>query len=235
MRAIKRAKRAVLLLTPPLVINYLNDLRAKPERYTKSNAEARKNFKHNFEVLEFSLISADSPFDLKWGWWSRVYEYDLAIEKMKKLGLKDSSKIHNTCWGYHGSHILFKNELEKLSKNVTNSDLITSDIPNTTTYDLRNHMPSNWVEEFDFVVNISTIEEIPFSHVRIVENLLTMVKPNGYLIATFDIPGIQLDEISKLLNRPIEDVVNPLRGDNSPYQMNEFSNLRVGYLVLKKL
>ena len=175
------------------------------------------------------------PFDLKWGWWSRVFEYELAISKLSHFGVNRQSSIHNTCWGYHGSHTLFKNELEQLSGHVTNSDLLFSTISNTTTYDLRETPPENWWNAFDYVINISTIEEIAFSHIKVIDNLLTMVKSGGILIATFDIPGIQLGYVENLLNAEIKQVINPVNGANSPYQMNEYAGLTTGFFVLRKV
>jgi hypothetical protein len=235
MRLTAKLKKILLLLTPPILINSNNNRKSRAARYSRENARAIEKFACNFEVIEFSYIDVNSPFDLKWGWWSRVYEYELTISTLKKLGVRKDSTIHNTCWGYHGSHILFKKELESLSQQVTNSDRLVSEIENTSTHDLRGKVPENWIDKYDFVINISTIEEIAFSHVKIVENLLAMTKINGYLIATFDLPGMQLEQIEKLFKRKIQIVENPLRGDNSPYQMNEYSGLKVGYFVIRKL
>jgi SAM-dependent methyltransferase len=220
---------------PPIFINLYNRQRSKPSRFAKANEVAIKDFTQSFDVLEFSLIDVDLPYDLKWGWWSRIFEYELAISKLRDLGVNAQSSIHNTCWGYHGSHTLFKNELESLSDGVTNSDLLFSTISNTTTYDLRETPPEIWRNAFDFVLNISTIEEIAFPHIKVIENLLTMVKPGGILIATFDIPGIQLGFVENLLNARIKQVTNPVTGANSPYQMNEFIGLTTGFFVLRKI
>jgi len=228
-------KRVIIPFIPPIFINFYNHKRSQPSRFAKANELAIEDFAESFAVLEFSFIDIDLPYDLKWGWWSRIFEYELAISKLRDLGVNYHSSIHNTCWGYHGSHTLFKNELELLSGDVTNSDLLFSTIPNTTIYDLRKTPPDLWRDAFDFVINISTIEEIAFSHIRIIENLLTMVKPGGILIATFDIPGIQLGFVENLLNAKIKRVTNPVTGVNSPYQMNEFAGLTTGFFVLRKI
>ena len=229
------AKRRILPLIPPIIINFYNFHKSKPSRFSQTNETAIRDWVQPFELLEFSLIDLSSDFDLKWGWWSRVFEYELAISKLQSLGVDRQSSIHNTCWGYHGSHTLFKNKLESLSDKVTNSDILASQISNTTTYDLRTPPPDDWRNAFDFVINISTIEEISFSHIKIIENLLTMVKPGGILIATFDIPGIQLEYVEQLLNTRIKQVENPVNGTNSPYQMNEFASLTAGYFALRKV
>lgn len=220
---------------PPIIINAYNDYKVKPSRYQKRNQEALRHFSHVFEIIEFSYIDLKSAYDLKWGWWSRVFEYELALSKIRDLGVESNSIIHNTCWGYHGSHILFKNALEALSANVTNSDILSSSISKTTTYDLRKPPLDTWKNNFDFVVNISTIEEIAAPHIEIIENLLTMVKPGGILIATFDIPGIQLEVVEQLLQACIKKVHNPVNGTNSPYQMDEYALLSVGYFIIRKL
>ena len=98
------------------------------------------NFDKNFEILEFSLIDLNQPFNLKWGWWSRIFEYELS-----------------------------------------------------------------------------------------------MVKPGGFLITTFDILEIQLDYVENLFQSKIRQVLNPVSGSNSPYQMNEFQNLTVGFFILRKI
>ena len=123
-------KRIILLLTPPLIINLNNNRKTKVGRYIQENERTIEKFAHNFEVLEFSYIDINFPFNLKWGWWSRVYEYELAISKLQSLGIQQESSVHNTCWGYHGSHILFKKALESMSQNVTNSDVLFSEIEN---------------------------------------------------------------------------------------------------------
>jgi hypothetical protein len=228
-------KRLILLFTPPIIINIYNGYKIKPSRYLKRNKSVLQNFSHRFEVLEFSLIDVDSPYDLKWGWWSRIFEYELALSKITELGAERNSTIHNTCWGYHGSHILFKNALESISSRVTNSDILSSSISNTTLYDLRKRPTENWRNAFDFVINISTIEEIAAPHLEIIENLLAMVKPNGILLATFDIPGIQLREVEELFGAKVCKVPNPVDGLNSPYQMNEFASLTAGYFIIRKL
>lgn len=235
MRIFSSVKSVVLLLTPPIVINLYNDYKAKPSRYQKRNDEALKHFPHDFEVIEFSFIDLENAYDLKWGWWSRIFEYELTLAKIRELGVGPKSMIHNTCWGYHGSHVLFKNALESLSENVTNSDLLSSSISNTTTYDLRQRPINTWENSFDFVINISTIEEIAAPHIEVIDNLLSMLKPGGALLATFDIPGIQLEAVEKLLGMRIKKVPNPVNGMNSPYQMNEYALLTTGYFIIRKL
>ena len=188
-----------------------------------------------FEVLEFSYIDKSFKFDFKWGWWSRIYEYPLVLDQLNNLGWNENSSVHNTCWGSQGCHILFKNELEVGSRFVTNSDINPSTVENTTVLDLRKNPPENWKNSFDFVINVSTLEEIRFPHILVFENLMAMVKPGGYLIATFDLPGLDLKMFEDLFKCKIRQVQERVNGQNSPYQMSQFGQLEVGYMVVKKL
>ena len=89
--------------------------------------------------------------------------------------------------------------------------------------------------KFDFVINVSTIEEIKYPHTKIIENLLGMLKVGGFLIATFDLPGLQLEMVEKLFGRKIQLVSIPVTGRTSPYRMDQFDYLKVGYFVIQKL
>jgi hypothetical protein len=90
-------------------------------------------------------------------------------------------------------------------------------------------------KKFDFVLNVSTIEEIDYSHIEIFENLLRMVKIKGYLIVTFDLPGMQLDMFESLFNKKIQTTNNPVTGTSSAYRMDKFDFLKVGYFVVQRI
>ncbi|MEO0016349.1 MAG: hypothetical protein RL589_830 [Actinomycetota bacterium] len=227
-------KSVILDLAPPLILRKYSNYKRNPARFKKQNKKAIEGFAFSFEVIEFSYIDVGSPFDFKWGWWSRIYEYPLALSFLEKFGVNKESKIHNTCWGSQGPHIVFKNELETISNFVINSDINQSKVAHTTVFDLRKEVPESWLGVFDFVINISTLEEIDFPHVRIFENLLSMVKSGGYLIITFDLPGLHLEMFEDLFGTKISNPPTPVSGDNSPYQMSQFSHLRVGYMVVRR-
>ena len=228
-------KSLILDFTPPIVLRWYTKLVGRQSRFSKRNILAVRNFSMKFEVLDFSYIDINSKFDLMWGWWSRVYEYPLVLDQLNKLGWNQDSTIHNTCWGSQGCHILFKDQLEERTSFVINSDIIPSTVANTTIFDLRKNPPQDWRNHFDFVLNVSTLEEIRFPHVVIFENLLAMVKPGGYLIATFDLPGLDLKMFEELFNCKIKQVKERVNGQNSPYQMSQFAQLEVGFMVVKKL
>ena len=235
MSPLKVIKKSLRSVTPPFIYsNYLIWLNSTT-RFEKDNQKLVKSNPFDFEVINFQYVDLKDKYDLKWGWWSRIYEYELVIDKIEQLKASNSIQIHNTCWGYHGTHILFKNELEKRFVNVLNTDLQYSNEPNTEIFNLKQNPPEKWLEKFDFVVNVSTMEEIRYPHIKILYNLLSMTKINGYVIATFDIPGLQIEMFEKLLGSKIKEADSVVTGKSSPYRMPEHGHLSVGYLVLKRV
>ena len=200
----------------------------------RRNLKAIKNFSGTFEVVEFKFIDVADPYDLKWKEWSRVYEYELMLSKLRELNANKESRVHNTCWGFHGVHVEFKNQLESLYVNTVNSDVRPSDIAHTDIFDVTQPVPPIWDAAFDFVLNVSTVEEIDYPHILVIENLLSMVKPGGYLVVSFDYPGMQLHMVEKLFGRKVTYPANPLRGGNSPAPNPGFDFLKAGYFVLKR-
>jgi hypothetical protein len=228
-------RNLILAVTPGWLLKFYRKARAKPQRFKDVNLEVIRHFSFNFKVIDFKFIDTNYQYDLKWDWWSRVYEYELVLNKLRELDCLPKSLVHNTCWGFQGCHVLFKTELEAIYSQVVNSDLLPSNIANTFTHDLREPCPDEWLDKFDFVINVSTIEEIKYPHTKIIENLLGMVKAGGFLIATFDLPGLQLEMIEKLFGRKIQLVSNPVTGSTSPHRMDQFDYLKVGYFVIQKL
>ena len=203
--------------------------------YREENQKAIAGFSYSFQVEEFRFLDASDTCDLKWGWWSRIYEYPWVINSLKRRGFSSDSIIHNTCWGYEGSHILFKNLLETECKNVTNSDINPSPINNTLVWDITRKSPEDWVSKFDFVLNVSTLEEVDAPQIISLENSISMVKPGGYFIATFDFPGMQLDMFELLFQQKIIKPLNPVTGASSPWRMDQYANLSCGALIIKRI
>jgi len=228
-------RRLLRELTPPLIFNFYLKLRYNPKKFDRISIKAIQDFKLNFKVLDFKLIDTSYKYDYKWSWWSRIYEYELVLDKLKELNCSKESLIHNTCWGYQGCHILFKTELESRYSNIVNSDIQSSLITNTVVHDLKLPCPVEWNEKFDFVLNVSTIEEIHYSHIKIFENLLKMVKKGGFLIATFDLPGMQLDMFENLFGQKIQLTNSPINGVSSAYRMDQFEFLNVGYFIVQRI
>lgn len=61
-----------------------------------------------------------------------------------------------------------------------------------------------------------------------------MVKPGGYFICTFDLPGLQLEKFEELFGRKYEVSNNPIAGNNSEVINKRYSHLKCGYMVIQK-
>ena len=158
------------------------------------------------KILDFRYITKLDPFDDTYPHWSRKYEYPTVISEIKKrVGeFKDPPKIHNTSWGFDiEHHTKFKNDLERefFPHNVTNSDIIYNAVPNTCYHDITVPPNENFKEAFDFVLNVSALEEIAGDHDYYLNNLYEQVRPGGYLICTFDFPGLRLVDQDKLISQ----------------------------------
>ena len=186
------------------------------------------------EILEFKSIDIDNKYDLDGKWWSRIYEYPLILDLLDKYGAVNESKIHNTCWGFEGVHIWFKNILDNKYINNINSDIRLSNEPNTCIYNLTSLPEPEWIENFDFVINISTLEEVKADHIEVFKNSFSMVKPGGYFLCTFDLPGLQLDKFEDYFKKKYELTPNPINGLNSKWPDKGAINLSCGYMVIKK-
>jgi len=179
------------------------------------------------EVLEFRKIRVSDRFEKRFDAWSRIYEYPMVLDMIEKYKPNKDISIHNSSWGHKGCHVTFKNTLEKKYKNVINTDISPSRYPNTGIWNITKENKS-FEEKFDVVLNVSTIEEVNFDHVTIFNNLLKQVKPNGLVICTFDIPGIQLDKISFHIDKEIERFDDELNGSNSAVPVQKYRSLTCG-------
>ena len=67
-----------------------------------------------------------------------------------------------------------------------------------------------------------------------------MVKLDGYLIITFDLPGMQIEKVEEFLGCKLKDVGNRLAVTSSRHVEDDnpviqrFGFLNCGYLVIKK-
>ena len=168
------------------------------------------------------------------------------LENLKKYGATSESQIHNTSWGFEGSHILFKNKLTENYPNTMHSDVLPSNLPNTYIYDITKRHTSDFDNYFDFIINVSTIEEVNCPHRVVIENLMRQVKVGGYMILTFDFDKydtgntfgrntVYLPDIESYVNVRISEPNGPrLDGSNSMRVESYFSHLNVGVLILKK-
>ncbi len=171
-----------------------------------------------------------------------IYEYPYVLNKLKQLNANEKSMIHNTSWGFEGCHVTFKNNLDDIYTNVLHSDIKKSSLKNTTIYDITKNPEDSLKEKFDFVLNVSTVEEVKYSHVTIIKNLLEQVKIGGYLIITFDynsdnttgVGSIQLNEVEDFFNIKLEDISNKISGINSENIETKNQQLNCGVLVIQK-
>lgn len=194
-------------------------------------------------VKEFRMLTVNETYDLKYNFadkkahdipWSRVYEYPLILSHLKDH-YESGMRIHNSSWGFAGVHVTFKNELEKLyTGQVDNSDIKKSALDNTFIYDITKKPPTEMIKKYDIVLNVSTMEEVDFDHVEVFNNLFSQVKEGGTFIATFDLPGLQIEKFETLFKQKITSEGTLLNGDNSIAKNHKYSNLNVGLMVVTK-
>lgn len=202
----------------------------KPSRYI-SNADFSP---FTMRVIEYRKIRASDRHELSYGEWSRIYEYPLVLDKIEQYSTGSDISVHNSSWGFETCHIDFKNVLESRYKQVVNSDINHSDVPNTEIWDITSNPPAEYVDHFDVVLNVSTVEEVDADHLKIIRNLVAQIKPGGLLIMTFDLPGMQLSKLNKLLGANLEEFDDNLSGANSAKPSSKYATLNCGLLVLKR-
>ena len=208
----------------------------------------------DLEVLLFRKIVTSDNFDQKYNdgkAWSRIYEYPLVMNEIKRY-YKKGDLIHNTCWGFEGVHILFKEELEKKFENIIHSDIIKSDLKNTFIHDIAKAPTSQHIEKYDILINVSTLEEIHSNHITIFNNLFKQLKKGGVLIATFDLLKnnrnklidflfrkrrrvLQIDRFENFFSEKISSEGTPINGENSILKNYKYKHLNCGIMVIKKI
>jgi hypothetical protein len=194
------------------------------------------------KIIDFRYLTRSDLFNKKYLAWSRIYEYPYVLNVLKELDADATSIIHNTSWGFEGCHVTFKDNLDDVYINTLHSDIKHSKLKRTTTHDITKKAEAKFIEHFDFVLNISTVEEVNYSHVTIIQNLLEQVKVGGYLIITFDynvknttgVGSLQLKEVEQFLNIKLEDIDNKISGLNSENVEERNKLLNCGVLVIQK-
>ena len=190
------------------------------------------------KILEFRKITIDDEYNDTYndGYaWSRVYEYQLVDNMIQKhLGYSESHLIHNTSWGFTGIHVIYKENLDKQYPNCIHSDLLHSDLLKTMVLDITDNPPDNFINHFDVVINISTMEHIGSDHSLVFFNLLKQVKSGGLLICTFDLPGLQVEKFETLFQQNLESSNNDLTNLNSKLKNVGNKILECGIMVIRK-
>ena len=78
------------------------------------------------------------------------------------------------------------------------------------------------------------MEQIKGDHLQVFNNLLKQVKKDGIFIATFDLPGLQLEKFEDFFNKKIETNGTPINGANSCVKCDTHSKMNCGIMVIKK-
>jgi len=185
-------------------------------------------------IVDFRLLTRDDPFDLGYKYWSRIYEYTYVKRILTELGADRTSSLHNTCWGFEGVHVDFKEYLDKTYNDVLHSDIKPSNLRNTMVHDITKPYT---LRKFDFVINVSTVEEVKHSHVEVIKNLLDQTREGGYVIITFDYGKasntLDLPDVEKMLGVKLQTSENDISGLNSEIPENRNKLLKCGVIVLK--
>ncbi len=187
-----------------------------------------------FELLEFRMIELDDRVDKQFEAWSRIYEYPIVLDMVDKYEQRKDLRIHNTSWGFEGCHISFKNILESRYSDIINSDIQPSSESNTMVWNITKPPPSDFINAFDVVLNVSTVEEVKFNHLTIFKNLFDQVNKSGLLIITFDLPGLQIKKFEQLFGKNILITGNSINGQNSQLPNPKYKHLNCGLIVLRK-
>ncbi len=181
--------------------------------------------------------------------WSRVYEYPLVLDIIgDNLGYFGDLSVHNTCWGWEGVHVVFKEYLEARFASVVNTDRNRSNHKNTEVWDISQPSPEEYKEKFDVVLNVSTLEEVPATiQEKCFFNMMDQVKTGGILVCTFDIPGLNIPLFESMFGREMFDgskaphIYEPLlppenlNGGNSVLPNPRYKHLNCGVMVIRKL
>lgn len=186
------------------------------------------------QLIEFRKINTKDICDHYYNdgfAWSRIYEYPLVFNKIKQY-YKEDYLIHNSSWGFEGVHILFKEKLDSFF-NVEHSDIRFSGLKNTFVYNIL-EKNNSLKEKYNIVINISTLEEVNGNHLEVFHNLYDQIKNGGYIICTFDLPGLQLKSFEDLFNQKIYENEFSISGINSELKNIKCSNLNCGILIVRK-
>lgn len=190
----------------------------------------------NYSVIDFRFARNSDEYNMKYnqlGAWSRIYEYEYVTNFILRNNISNPI-IHNSSWGFEGIHVKFRDELDLIG-DCLHTDIVTSKYRDTTYYDITK-IHEEWINKFNYVLNISTIEHLSSKVDRInaINNLFNQVKCGGYLVLSFDYPRVDLGEIESLVGVKCSDFNDRLNGSNSINPNNKYNDLNIVYLILKK-
>jgi len=187
------------------------------------------------DVLTFRKIVTDDDADFLYDdgtTWSRIYEYPLVLKELQAHH-PQAITVHNSSWGFLDIHTLFKDKLDSAYQ-ARHSDLRPSELPNTFEYDITKPPASNEVGRYDVVINVSTMEEVDADHWQCFQNLYAQVKPGGLFVATFDLPGLQLERFESEFGLTLAVNGTAVHGNNSLVRNRKYRKLTCGIMTLRK-
>lgn len=187
------------------------------------------------EVLTFRKVVTDDDTDMLYDFgstWSRIYEYPLVLKEIEAHH-PTAISVHNSSWGFLEVHTLFKDKLDAKYE-ARHSDLRPSELPHTFVYDITQPPANGEIERYDVVVNISTMEEVDADHWACFQNLYAQVKPGGLFVATFDLPGLQLEKFEAEFGQILAINGKALHGNNSLVRNRKYRKLTCGIMTLRK-
>lgn len=185
------------------------------------------------KINEFRFINNNESFiDKDFVNWSRCYEWGYVLSSLKNV---NNNTIHNTCSGPGEIHKSFHDKLSKTNNKVDNSDIFETNINKTfDNFYLYNLLDKN-NKKYDFVLCISTLEELDKNSIKVAfNNLLDQVKDGGRLIITCDYPDVDVGLLEEILNTKCRDSSTRLNGANSVYKQEQYTRLNVILIDITK-
>lgn len=160
----------------------------------------------NYKIIRYEFITNEYPIEMKYVHWSRMYEWKYVLDVLKTI---NPNSIHNTaCGGLNSGdclHLTFCKDINVFGNRVIHSDVWGRDnyigIKNKPEGDnfIFYDITTDYIDKFDVVLNISTIEHLPQSQREIaIKSLYNQVNIGGHLILTFDYPDVDLNEMEKI-------------------------------------
>lgn len=175
------------------------------------------------KYIDFRFIDINDIHEKKWNNWSRNYEWQQVIERIKIL---KPNSIHNTACGGMDSndclHLSFCRELTNIVPDTIHSDIwgdtnideyTPKNKPDGDNYIYYDIYTKN-VNKFDMVICISVLEHLKNNIEEVLMNLFDQLNNGGTLILTFDYPIIDLNIIENLVNTKCKKCNNPLYNPN---------------------
>lgn len=179
-----------------------------------------------FEVKEFRFLSPNDPVDMSYDNWSRCYEWKWVLDKLRGY----SGSVHNTCCGTKEIHGQFCRDLDAACPDVTHSDFIPTEF-HLDRFQLRDATKEWPSDEFDCVVCVSTLEEIPETE-KALTNVIRSAKSR--VLLTFDYPHVDLAMVQRIVGREIDTPSDSvLDGFNSKRPAPHYQHLNVVVLELQ--